>query len=140
MTRIDELVRDFRIAAMEKGEEGGVLDRALHDRLRSSFQQLAALGDPGRKAFATLLSDPAPTVRGWVAAQLLVEGDARALPVLQELARQEGIGGVQALVGGWGNEKGKLKTPFCGSATQKTLEAGGARGIKDEYFFCAPPP
>src|SRR2546427_13175436 len=116
MTRIDELVRDFRIAAMEKGEEGGVLDRALHDRLRSSFQQLAALGDPGRKAFATLLSDPAPTVRGWVAAQLLVEGDARALPVLQELARQEGMGGFNALMVVWEYEKGTLKSPFGDSA------------------------
>src|SRR3989442_5765323 len=117
MTRIDELVRDFRIAAMEKGEEGGVLDRALHDRLRSSFQQLAALGDPGRKAFATLLSDPAPTVRGWVAAQLLVEGDARALPVLQELARQEGIGGVHAPIGGLGDEKGTRQITLCDSST-----------------------
>src|SRR3989449_10891614 len=116
MTRIDELVRDFRIAAMEKGEEGGVLDRALHDRLRSSFQQLAALGDPGRKAFATLLSDPAPTVRGWVAAQLLVEGDARALPVLQELARQEGIGGGNATMGGGGEEKRRRQVTFRGSA------------------------
>src|SRR2546427_11209296 len=106
MTRIDELVRDFRIAAMEKGEEGALLDGALHDRLRASFQQLAAFGDPGRRAFATLLSDPAPTVRGWVAAQLLVEGDARALPVLQELVRQEGIGGVQSGGGGVGYEEG----------------------------------
>jgi len=116
MASIDELVRDFRIAAMEKGDEGGALDGALHDRLRASFRQLAALGDPGRTAFATLLSDPAPAVRGWVAAQLLVDGDARALPVLQELARQEGIGGFNAQMVVREYEKGTLKSPFSDSA------------------------
>src|SRR5207245_2449424 len=116
MTRIDELVRDFRIAAMEKGEEGALLDGALHERLRASCQQLSAFGEPGRRPFATVPSVPSPPVRGWVAAHLWVEGDARALPVLQELVRQEGIGGFNALMVVREYEMGTLKSPFGDSA------------------------
>jgi len=94
MSDLLELLSEFRIAAMEKGDEGGPLDHVLYERMRSAYRQLQTLGEPARYAFAALLDDPAPTVRGWVAAELLSQGDKRALPVLRALAKLEALPGL----------------------------------------------
>ncbi len=112
MATIDELVRDFRIAAMEKGEEGGPLDGELYDRLRASFHQLRSLGTSGHGAFQALLRDPSPSVRAWVAAQLLAEGDLDALSVLRDLVQEKGVGGFNARMTIQEYEAGRLKPPF----------------------------
>jgi len=116
MATIDELVRDFRIAAMEKGEEGGPLDGGLYDRLRTSFHQLRSLGTSGHRAFQGLLRDPSPSVRTWVAAQLLAEGDLEALSVLRDLVDEQGMGGFNARITIQEYEAGRLKPPFGAAA------------------------
>jgi hypothetical protein len=116
MPTIDDFIRDFRIAAMEKGSEGGSFDATLYDRLRASFRQLSSLGAPGRVAFRSLLSDPSPSVRAWVAAQLLAEGDINALPVLRAMATESGMGGFNARMTIQEYEAGRLKPPFGDAA------------------------
>src|SRR5262245_2055229 len=116
MSRIDNLLTEFRIAAMEKGDEGGPLDPALYERMRSAYRQLQALGEPGQQAFLELLDDPAPTVRAWVAAALLARGDERALPVLRALSSHEGLAGFNASMTLEEYKKGSLGEPFGDSA------------------------
>ena len=87
---IPDLLTEFRIAAMEKGDSGGPLDPQLFERMRDAYTKLQGLGEAGRTAFARLLNDPAPTVQAWVAAELLSQGDTRALPVLRELKKLAG--------------------------------------------------
>ncbi len=112
MATIDELVRDFRIAAVEKGEEGGPLDGRLYDRLRTSFHDLRSLGTSGHRAFQALLRDPSPSVRTWVAAQLLAEEDLAALSVLRDLVKEKGAGGLNERITIQEYEAGRLKPPF----------------------------
>jgi hypothetical protein len=116
MSDFQELLTEFRIAAMEKGDEGGPLDHMLYERMNSAYRKLRSLGEPARKAFVGLLEDPAPTVRGWVAAALLSQGDKRALPVLRALSNQESVAGFNALMTLREYEKGTLTGPFGGSA------------------------
>src|SRR6266480_3958578 len=116
MSDLQELLTEFRIAAMEKGDEGGPLDHVLYERLRSAYRQVQALGEPARYAFAALLDDPAPTVRGWVAAVLLSQGDKRALRVLRALANHEGLVGFNASITLQEYEKGTLTGTFGGAA------------------------
>ena len=112
----DSLVEDFRIAAMEKGEEGGSLDHHLHKRMCDAYAALMALGPPGKTAFESLLQDPSPTVRSWVAAQMLALGSKAALRVMRELSEQPGIAGFNASVTLSEYEAGRLKPPLTGAA------------------------
>jgi hypothetical protein len=116
VSTIDDLVRNFRLAALEKGDEGGQDDDLLYQRLRTAFRQLRALGPAGAHAFRSLLKDPAPPVRGWVAAQLLGEGDLEALRVVEELAASAGIGGFNAQMVLKEHRAGRLKPPFGDAA------------------------
>ena len=116
MRDFQELLTEFRLAAMEKGDVGGSLDPALYERMKAAYRSLQALGEPGRNAFAGLLTDPAPTVRGWVAAALLSQGDTRALAVLHDLSGHEGLAGFNAAITLQEYEKGSLTEPFGGSA------------------------
>ena len=116
MSSIEEILRDFRLAAMEKGEEGGLRDHELYETLRSSFHALMTFGEPGRAAFASLLSDPGNSVRGWVAAQLLSEGNEEALETLRELAAKKGMDGFNARIALEEYEAGRLSSPFPATA------------------------
>jgi len=95
MQQIRQLVNDFadNIAAQTRCVERGDpkagnrhADRALH-----AFNALRAIGDEGRDALATLLSDPRPDVRSTAAAFLLRHRHTEARAVLEEVARGTGI-------------------------------------------------
>ena len=117
MSSIEELLRDFRLAAMEKGEEGGPRDHQLYEQLRSCFHELMAYGEPGRAAFASLLHDSGNSVRGRAGAQLLSEGNKDALAVLRGLAVEEGIPGFNARMALEEYEAGRLSSPFPATAS-----------------------
>src|ERR1044072_7546985 len=116
MRDFQELLNEFRLAAVVKSDVGGSLDPALYDRMKAPYRTLQALGEPGRNAFAGLLTDPAPTVRGWVAAALLSQGDTRALAVVHDVSGHEGLAGFNAAITLQEYEKGSLTEPFGGSA------------------------
>ena len=112
MATVDALVEEFRLAAIQKGQEGGPLDGELFDRLRLSYRQLRSQATEGIRAFRSMLRDPSPSVRVWVAAQLLAEGNVEALEVLEALAKQEGLLGFNAQMTIREHEAGRLKPPF----------------------------
>jgi hypothetical protein len=57
----------------------------------TAFKKLAAYGDPGRDALASLFTHPRMDVRTLAAAFLLRHKTAEAKAVLQEAARGEGL-------------------------------------------------
>ena len=87
---VPDAIAVFRSAAIAKGDIASPrsLDIAFLERLADAFAELDAIGLEGRSALKNLLQDRSPYVRRWVAHQLLSEGDAAALPVLQQLAAE----------------------------------------------------
>lgn len=69
---------------------------ALHDRIVSTFHELAALGDPGWIAIRAQLQAPDPSVRYWAATHLLKTEPAAAVRVLENLASEGGLIGFGA--------------------------------------------
>ncbi|CAM4522806.1 DUF2019 domain-containing protein [Corallococcus sp. AB004] len=70
------------------------------DRYIAAFDQLRALGDPGREALAVLLTHPRIDVRTTAATCLLRYKNAEARAVLEEAAKGKGLfsfGAQQAL-------------------------------------------
>src|SRR5512134_3234915 len=112
MTTIDALIQAFRSTAIAKGEEGGPSDPELFDRLRTSYRELRLRGTDADVAIRSLLHDPSPSVRIWVAAQLLAEGHGEALEVLEALAQRPGIAGLNAQMTIREHHAGRLKPPF----------------------------
>ena len=82
-----------------------------------AFRFLASQGAAGRAAFAALLDDESPHVRSWVAAQLLSENDARAIPVAEQLASEPGLLGFNAQVTLDEYNAGRLRSPFATRVT-----------------------
>jgi hypothetical protein len=95
---IDEAIQRFRTAAIQKSDfaQFAAEDHRLHREMATAWCELHNQGIAGRDAFKKLLADKSRYVRGWVAAQLLSEGDRDAVPVLNELARGQGIDGFNA--------------------------------------------
>jgi len=116
---IDEAIQRFRTAAIQKGDfaQFAVEDHRLHREMATAWCELHNQGIAGRDAFKKLLADESRYVRGWVAAQLLSEGDRDAVPVLNELARGQGIDGFNAQMTLKEWRAKRLSSPFSGSAT-----------------------
>ena len=92
---IGEAVRQFRVAAPEKGDaaESAKDDHRLHAMMADAWRRLHGLGGEGRAAFKALLDDDSRHVRCWVAAQLLALGDESGVQVLQADASAGGVCG-----------------------------------------------
>jgi len=116
---IDEAIQRFRTAALQKCEfvQSAADDHHLHREMATAWRELHNQGIAGHDAFKKLLADESGYVRGWVAAQLLSEGDNDAVPVLEELARGQGVSGfnAQMTLNEW--RANRLSSPFSGSAT-----------------------
>jgi hypothetical protein len=112
---IPEATAEFRAAASAKGDfrADSAEDHALHERMAQAFRFLHGQGAEGRAAFAALLEDESPHVRSWVSAQLLSEGDARAVPVAEQLASESGLLGFTAQVTLEQFRAGRLRSPFA---------------------------
>jgi hypothetical protein len=110
---VDEMVRVFRSAAIEKGDfsEPG-RDHQLHASMRTAVHELRSAGEEGEAAFRGLLSDASLHVRSWVAAELLSRGDAEARRVLEELTRAPGLLGFEASMTLKEHDAGRLESPF----------------------------
>jgi hypothetical protein len=111
---ITEAIEEFRVAAIAKAEFAtpASSDRALHLRMVHAFHELAHHGSDGDAAFKALLGDESSHVRGWVAAQLLSQGDKSAVPVLEQLAGESGIQGFSAATALGEFRAGRLRSPF----------------------------
>jgi hypothetical protein len=111
---IEDAIRQFRAAATQKGEfgESTADDHRSHLEMANAWRELHSQGDAGRDAFKRLLTDDSGWVRGWVAAQLLSVGDWDAVPVLEELARRDGLCGFSArtTLAQW--RASRLSSPF----------------------------
>jgi hypothetical protein len=96
--KIEETIQRFREAVLKKGEfaPSAADDHRLHGEMATAWRELQSQGIAGRDAFKGLLTDESCDVRGWVAAQLLSEGDRDALSVLEELSRSQGADGFSA--------------------------------------------
>jgi hypothetical protein len=116
---ISEATAEFRAAASAKDDFrlDSAEDHALHDRMARAFRFLASQGPAGRAAFAALLDDESPHIRSWVAAQLLSENDARAIPVAKQLASEPGLLGFSARVTLDEYSAGRLRSPFATRVT-----------------------
>jgi hypothetical protein len=116
---IAEATAEFRTAASAKGDfrANSAEDHALHEQMTRAFHFLHAEGAEGRTAFAALLEDESPHVRSWVSAQLLSEGDARAVPVAEQLASESGLLGFTAQVTLEQFRAGRLRSPFATRVT-----------------------
>jgi hypothetical protein len=81
---INEAIQRFRTAAIQKRDfaQAAAEDHRLHRDMATAWRELHNQGIAGRDAFKKLLADESKYVRGWVAAQLLSEGDRDAVPVL----------------------------------------------------------
>jgi hypothetical protein len=91
---ISSASEEFRAAAISKAAFAEPSrDEELHRIMSSALSFLQSQSESGREAFHRLLADESAHVRIWVAAQLLVEGDERALPVLRELVAGFGLAG-----------------------------------------------
>jgi hypothetical protein len=110
------VVQEFCTAAIEKGADGGVTDHVLFDRLARAYRELSSSGPTGESAFAALLKHSSPHVRSWVAAQLAPSGNIEATRVLEALAQEPGVVGLDAAIALRELRAGRLKPPFGGSA------------------------
>ena len=112
--KIEETIQRFREAVLKKGQfaQSATDDHRLHCEMARAWRELQSQGIAGRNAFKGLLIDESCDVRGWVAAQLLSEGDRDALPVLEELSRSRGVDGFSArmTLKEWRAER--LSSPF----------------------------
>ena len=112
MSEVEELVRRFVDATMEKAEmHGARKDHRLYEEMRRAFQGLRAT-EEGRRAFRALLEHPSAEVRVWVAGQLLAEGDASVIGVVEEISKGEGLLAFSAQMTLQEYRKGSLGPPF----------------------------
>ena len=111
---IDDAVRQFRRAAIEKGDFAAPAaeDAALHESMVAAWQALERRGPAGRSAFRALLCDDSRHVRGWVASQLLALGDESGVRVLESDAQLGGLGGLasRTVLAEW--KSGRLEPPL----------------------------
>ena len=116
---IPEATTEFRSAASAKGDfhVDTTEDHTLHERMTAAFAFLASLGPEGRAAFVALLEDDSPHVRSWVSAQLLSEGEASAVPVVEQLALEPGLLGFRAQITLREFRAGRLRSPFATHVT-----------------------
>jgi len=116
---IAEATAEFRAAASSKGDfrADSSEDHALHKRMADAFRFLRGQGAEGRAAFAALLEDESPHVRSWVSAQLLSEGDTRAVPVVEQLASEPGLVGFTAQITLEQFRVRRLRSPFSTHVT-----------------------
>jgi hypothetical protein len=116
---IAEATAEFRAVASAKGDfrADSAEDHALHERMAHAFRFLHGQGAEGQAAFAALLEDESAHVRSWVSAQLLSEGDARAVPVAEQLASESGLVGFSAQVTLEQFHAGRLRSPFATRVT-----------------------
>jgi hypothetical protein len=104
---------------MEKGDfvTPARKDHRLHRQMQKAWRFLAEQGEAGKNAFAGLLTDESVHVRTWVAAQLLSEGNERAVRVLEKIAQEDSSGltgfAAETTLKEW--KRGRLSPPF-GSA------------------------
>lgn len=111
---IDAALKQFRDAAITKGDFAtpASLNHKLHVQMSQAATILLSGSSEGREAFTSLLQDDSPHVRGWVAAQLLSEGDLRALSVMECLSNEHDIRAFTAKVTLDEFRNGRLGSPF----------------------------
>lgn len=122
---IDAALKQFRDAAISKGDFAtpASLDHKLHAQMSQAATILLSGSPEGREAFSALLQDDSPHVRGWAAAQLLSEGDLRALQVMEQLSNEPSIRAFTAKVTLDEFRAGRLSSPF---GIQKEAQQDGA--------------
>jgi hypothetical protein len=113
---IQEAKENFGKAAIAKGDFADARrDNELHKEMAQAFIFLKSQGEIGRSTFKDLLHDKNNYVRVWVAAQLLSEGDLKALPVLREIEKSSGLLAFDAKMTIQEFEAERLQSPFKGS-------------------------
>jgi hypothetical protein len=112
---IAEAIVDFRSAAEAKGDFASPAsgDHALAARMARAYECVSSYGADGLSAFRSLLQDPSPHVRVWVAAQLLPTDEPLAASVLEELSSLPGIWGFTAATTLKEFRAGRLRAPFA---------------------------
>ncbi|MEQ1761937.1 MAG: HEAT repeat domain-containing protein [Pyrinomonadaceae bacterium] len=111
---IEQLIAKFRTAAKDKGDFAtpAKRDHRFYDEMRTAALAIGKFDSPGKEAFKALLKDESVHVRSWAAATLLVEGDVEARIVLEQIAKSEGIIGLNAEMALREFDRGNLKPPF----------------------------
>ena len=111
---IPELVRQFREAAISKGDfhMKAKEDHRLHALMAKAFHGLQSHGEAGQAAFRSMLTDQATVVRSWVAAQMLSQGQTEARFVLEQLRKESGFLGFTAQMVLEEYRRGTLESPF----------------------------
>ncbi|MEJ0091023.1 MAG: hypothetical protein WDM80_14925 [Limisphaerales bacterium] len=110
---IQEARENFRKAAITNGECVDARSaNQLHKEMAQAFIFLKSQGEIGCSTFKDLLHDNNNYVRVWVAAQLLSEGDLKALSVLREIEKSSGLLAFDAEMTIQEFEAGRLKSAF----------------------------
>jgi hypothetical protein len=114
MIDIAAAIEAFRAAALEKGDYAQPVskDHRLHRRMGQALRFLQAAGDEGRVAIRCLLKDPSPHVHKWIAAELLAQGDGTVIPLLEKVASEGGLMGLEAEMVLREYRAGRLRSPF----------------------------
>jgi hypothetical protein len=113
--QIANAVTSFREAAIVKGSDGSQSpnrDHTLHATMTHAVAAFRTAGTAGTEALRSLAQDSSPEVRGWAAAELLSQGDAQMVPILEELAFQPGVLGFNARMVLQEHHAGRLGSPF----------------------------
>jgi hypothetical protein len=111
---VAEAIDAFRSAAIAKGDAASsrALDHHLHQQMAAAVRKLESETSGGHQALQTLLADPSPHVRCWVASHLLACGDSRAELVLTTLASGTDLMALAAQMTLREHRAGRLKSPF----------------------------
>ncbi|HEY6094999.1 MAG TPA: HEAT repeat domain-containing protein [Gallionellaceae bacterium] len=112
--KVSSIIAEFCEAAIEKGdfESTPKLDRELHSRMAKSISRLNSLGEAGLRSIEALLKHQSPYVRSWAAAELLANGNEKAIPVLIGLTNQGGLIATSSRMVLQEYEAGMLRSPF----------------------------
>lgn len=111
---IAALVQSLCDCAIAKGDfaADSSEDRALHRQIGVAIGSLRELGQDGRLALERLLDHTSPHVRSWVATQLLLDGHADAIFVLESLGNGSGLTALSARTVLNEFRQGRLRSPF----------------------------
>jgi hypothetical protein len=101
-------------AAIAKGDfaSNPSEDHALHRQIGIAIMSLRELGPQGHIALEGLLEHSSPHVRSWVATQLLLDGQPKAVSVLESLGNGSGLRALNARTVLNEFKIGRLQSPF----------------------------
>lgn len=99
---VEELFKQYKNAASMHGEgrkQGDlkVTNRAA-DTVASVYRELRRRGGDVRQAILPLLLSDHPSIRGWAAAHALEFAPEQGQPILESLAKENGLIGLSALM------------------------------------------